>query len=119
MIAKSNNSFSKIDDKAVFKEYLTNNHTLDICQISVNGRYPKNGLLRNNRCTVAIYCISGTAKVELDGKIDNVKRGDVIILNVHSKYYINGKDFVGVFASTPMYNKEQQEIIVQKEKTKK
>lgn len=76
----------------------------------IHGRYPEKGFVRNEVFKELVYVLSGSGKIEVDGKEFQFSQGDVLLLLPGEKYYWEGK--LKIFMVTaPKFDPKQHKII--------
>ncbi|HNV12443.1 MAG TPA: hypothetical protein PK686_03585 [bacterium] len=111
----SKNQAKKFDIPGGTSGYLYPSHPKEeqsIALVSARGNYPDNGWSVNSRCTETIFVLSGSLKVNVDGKIFYLKKDDLIMIFPGQKYQIRGRaktlDLI-----TPAWDKSQNKIIIE------
>ena len=67
----------------------SNNEGFNALQIDVHGKHPKKRILEGN--TRAYYVAEGTGTFTLDGKVHEIKQGDLFVIPAGSEYEYQGK----------------------------
>ena len=91
-------------------EYNIDDKDINFCIVEINGRFPKEKWAINEVCKEMAHILSGSGIINVEGKIYNVKKDDVVLINVREKYYWEGKMKLGIPCS-PAWYPEQHKII--------
>ena len=76
----------------------------------INGRYPEKGFVRNEVFKELVYVLSGTGKVEVDGKEFRFSQGDTLLILPGEKYFWEG-NFRIFMATAPKFDPNRHKII--------
>ena len=80
---------------------------IDGATITVTGRYPERGYIKNEVCKELMYVISGQGTLLAGDETTQVfATGDVVFIDSGESFAWDG-DFVGFFATTPRFNPGQ------------
>lgn len=106
------NQANRFEDGRVFvaHEYDTKSSNLNTARIEINGRYPIEGLMRNNKVNEIVYIESGNGEVTVNGVTEKVGKGDVVSFEAGEKIFWNGK-FTLITTCAPAWTKEQHEFL--------
>lgn len=110
-IVKSDRS-NKISASAstTIDEYLMDDGDISGAIAEIHGRYPEKGFVRNEVFKELVYVLSGTGKIEVDGKEFQFSEGDTLLILAGEKYYWEG-NFRIFMATTPKFDPKNHKII--------
>lgn len=97
-------------DTSVAYEYATKDPALNIARVEINGRFPKNGSMRNNVVKEIVFVESGSGQVTIDRVTHEIKKGDVILYEKGELVSWEGS-FSLTIACTPAWTPAQHEIV--------
>lgn len=100
----------KDGESFIAHEYDTNDSELNTARIEINGRYPINGVMRNNKVKEIVYIESGNGEVTINGITEKVAHGDVVSFEAGEKISWNGT-FTLITTCTPAWTKDQHEFL--------
>jgi len=110
VIYKNQTKEIKKGDNFVVTEYPLKDRSINAAVIKVNGRYPNKGRIVNLKCKELIYIIKGYGELFVEGKKFELKRGDMVLIDLGERYYWHGR--IKAFVSdTPAWYPEQFKII--------
>ena len=74
----------------VAREYPLGNEHINGAVVTVTGRYPEVGRVTNLKCTELAYVIAGKGGVVIEGVVQNLNQGDLLLIEPRKKYYWEG-----------------------------
>ena len=87
-------------------EYDTKDKELNIAHVSINGRVPEKGVMRNTKVKEIVYVASGKGSVTINNKKEEISEGDVIFYEKNERVFWEGKLDL-IIACTPAWSLEQ------------
>lgn len=90
-MSKENRISRKNSDRCHVIEYEIGDQDLDFAIVSLEGRYPETGRVINKKCKEIVYIQDGQGQIELEGKFQKLKTGDIVLINAGQKYFWDGK----------------------------
>ena len=81
-----------------------------LAHVSMDGFYPQKGFSINNTSKETLYILEGSFKVEVEGELFKLEKGDVIMIDPQKKYRIEGKG-EALDIITPAWEKNINKII--------
>lgn len=78
--------------------------------VKINGRYPEKGTTVNLVCKELVYILSGKGKLEVNGKVTQVKKGDQMVIDKGEKFFWEGK-LTMFMPCTPAWYSEQHKTL--------
>lgn len=100
----------KNSDACTAYEYPFEDGDINGAVITLAGRYPDAGRVRNNACKELVYIIHGSGKVVVEGNDTPLTTGDMILLLPGEKYYFEG-ELEMLMPCTPAWYPEQHEEV--------
>jgi mannose-6-phosphate isomerase-like protein (cupin superfamily) len=110
IIKKEERITQKNSEKCTAYEYPFHDKDLDITYVEINGRYPDEGLVTNEKVKESFLVLSGSGKLFIDQKESILKEGDAIFILPKQKYFWEG-NFKLVISSNPAWSPEQHKNI--------
>lgn len=93
-------------------EYSFDDRDMNIAVVTVNGRYPETGYVKNEVCKEVGYVISGSGSIgTMEGESRPVAPGDAVMLQPGETYYWEGESLVLVMPCSPAFYPEQHQRI--------
>lgn len=87
-------------------EYDLGDNDINGAVIELKGRYPDKGRAVNTKCKELVYVMSGSGKLEVEGRSFDISEGDQVLINPGEKYFFDGACTLFV-PCTPAWNPEQ------------
>lgn len=111
MIYKSFDN-TELFNKGTCKTYEYNIEDKDInyCIAEIDGRFPIEKWAINRKCKEMLHILNGSGIINVEGKEYQLKKDDVVLININEKYYFKGKMRLGIPCS-PAWYPEQHEIV--------
>ena len=100
----------KNSDSCCVLEYPLDDKDINIALAKINGRYPENSFALNTECKEIGYVVEGVGKLVVENKTIELKKGDVILIEVGEKFYWEG-DLEILMPCAPAWTPEQYKII--------
>lgn len=91
-------------------EYDFGEKDIDISMLSVNGKFPENGFLKNTKVKELALVIEGFGSLCKKDQTINFEAGDAILIDVNEEYFWDGNCKV-VLTCSPAWSKEQHKIV--------
>jgi mannose-6-phosphate isomerase-like protein (cupin superfamily) len=92
-------------------EYSFDDRDMNVAVVTVNGRYPETGYVKNEVCKEVGYVVSGTGSIgTIEGEPHAVSAGDAVMLQPGEMYYWEG-ELVMVMPCSPAFYPEQHQKI--------
>lgn len=76
----------------------------------IHGRYPEKGFVQNEVFKELVYVLSGTGKIEVDGKEFQFSEGDVLLILPGEKYFWEG-NFKIFMATSAKFDPKLHKIV--------
>jgi mannose-6-phosphate isomerase-like protein (cupin superfamily) len=96
---------------SIFHEYDLPFQKFSVGVSEIEGTYPPTGFDVDTQVEAVWYVLSGTGRVSVAGKIYDLKTGDMILLPVGEKFWIEGHQLKLVVTSSPPWTPEQHQHI--------
>ncbi len=77
----------------------------------VDGRYPEQGFVVNEKCKEAVYVVSGTGSLTTDNDAVKLAPGDAALIPAGEPYFFEGKKLKIFMPCTPAWYPEQHKEI--------
>lgn len=84
----------------------------NLAEITISGRYPEQGLVRNQVCTMLVYVLDGQLTLHCAGRQELLDRGDSARIDCSEEYCWTGAGTILAF-STPEWSPDQQEEVAE------
>jgi mannose-6-phosphate isomerase-like protein (cupin superfamily) len=97
------------DTPIIIWEYDLPTKDIGIATAKINGRHPESGWIKNTKCEIVYYCISGQGRATIENEQFNLRAGDVLLIAKNKKYFIEGQDLFICLPSAPAWTPEQLE----------
>ncbi|HEY4518431.1 MAG TPA: hypothetical protein VJG48_02285 [Candidatus Paceibacterota bacterium] len=81
-----------------------------ICYVETKGLYPESGVSVNDVCTETIYLLEGQLEITVDGKLNKIGKGELLVILPGSRYSIKG-EAKALDIITPAWDSKQNHII--------
>jgi mannose-6-phosphate isomerase-like protein (cupin superfamily) len=95
----------------VTQHKLDDRKEIDFAIVEIQGRYPEQGRVVNQKCKEVVYVQEGSGMVVVEGKELSLKAGDAILIEAGEKYFWDG--MMSLFIScTPSWFLEQHQMVV-------
>ena len=91
-------------------EYNIEDEDINYCVVDIDGRFPKEKWAVNHKCKEMAHILSGSGVLVVGNKEYQLKKNDVVLVNMNEKYYWQGKMRLGV-SCTPAWYPEQHEVV--------
>ena len=91
-------------------EYNIEDKDINYCVVDIDGRFPKEKWAVNHKCKEMAHILSGSGILVVGNKEYQLKKDDVVLVNMNEKYYWQGKMRLGV-SCTPAWYPEQHEVV--------
>ena len=91
-------------------EYNIEDKDINYCVVDIDGRFPKEKWAVNHKCKEMAHILSGSGVLVVGNKEYQLKKNDVVLVNMNEKYYWQGKMRLGV-SCTPAWYPEQHEVV--------
>lgn len=91
-------------------EYPTNDSKLNIARVEVSGRYPLSGSAVNKEVTELVYVASGEGRVSVNGTVEALSAGDVILIEPGEEIWWEG-NLTLIISCSPPWTLEQYKAI--------
>lgn len=88
------------------REYKLDRQNIDIAQVTISGRYPEDGSVKNNVSTEVCLVISGSGSIVVDKEKTLLQAGDVILIEPGEKFFWEGVMEI-VISCSPAWSIEQ------------
>lgn len=72
------------------KEYDTGSAHINIAEVELHGRYPKEGMVYNETSHELVYILDGRASLTCGGTTAQFERGDVVLIEPGERYCWDG-----------------------------
>jgi mannose-6-phosphate isomerase-like protein (cupin superfamily) len=112
LVRKDQTTKYKNSKTCIATEYPMDDKDINIAIIELDGRYPKEGRVVNNKCKELSYIVKGSGKIIVENKEIFLEEGDAILVEPEEKYYWDGKMTLLV-PCTPAWYPEQHQNIAQ------
>jgi quercetin dioxygenase-like cupin family protein len=109
-IVRFNDTEQFTDGALTAREYPHEDPDFNIASIEINGRYPAEGRLVNERSKEIVYVVEGAIAVEVEGERIMLEKGDAILIHPGEKIFWEGNASLIVPAS-PAWTKEQHKMV--------
>ena len=109
-MSKENSISRKNSDTCHVIEYEIGDQDLDFALVSLDGRYPETGRVINTKCKEIVYIQDGQGKVVVEGHSQDLKMGDVILINAGQKYFWESCMTLTISCS-PAFTIDQHQLI--------
>ena len=73
----------------------------------INGRYPDSGWAVNEVSKEVVYVVSGSGTFYAKGTTIRLKETDMVLVDIHEPYYIEGTHLHIFMSTTPAWTPEQ------------
>ncbi len=88
---KAQAKVKKMGLSCTITEYLiAGEQNINYAMVTLNGRYPENGLVSNEICKELAYIIDGEGTLIINGIAVHLKSGDVVLIEPNEEYYWEG-----------------------------
>lgn len=77
----------------------------------VNGRYPEEGWVVNEKCKELVYVVSGEGSLNVRSQNQQLSAGDSALIEPGEPYYFEGKDLTIFMPCTPAWYPEQHTML--------
>lgn len=91
-------------------EYHIEDKDINYCIVDISGRFPVKNWAVNRKCKEMAHVLSGSGILNVDGVIYNLKKDDVVLIDINEKYYWEGEMRLGI-PCTPAWYPEQHEDV--------
>ncbi|MFH1547312.1 MAG: cupin domain-containing protein [bacterium] len=110
IVKKSDAQTYKSSESCIATEYPMDDKNINIAYITINGRYPDKGKVKNKVCKEMIYIVKGNAKLYKDDEIYEFGEGDAVLIEPGDEYYWEG-NIEMVVPCSPAWYPEQHERV--------
>jgi quercetin dioxygenase-like cupin family protein len=87
-------------------EYPMHDPSLNIAIVSLSGRYPTSGHAVNTVCKEFVYVIDGAGSVIVNGIVNKIAKGDMVLIEPNEPFYWDGHMTL-IVPCTPAWYPEQ------------
>ncbi len=91
-------------------EYPFDDQDIELSCAKIDGRYPKEGFVMNEKIKEIFYINKGKGKIDIENKDFDVEEGDVILIQPKQKYFWQGNLDI-VLACNSKFSLEQHKNI--------
>lgn len=100
----------KIGETMIAYEYPLLDDALHGAVVKLNGRYPLQGRVVNEKCTEIGYVIEGSGKLILEGEEIDFKEGDQLLIKPGQRYYWEAQATMFMPCAPAWYPEQHKEV---------
>ena len=97
----------KNSDGCIAYEYHIGDNDINGAVIEIEGRYPDEGRVVNEKCKEIGYVISGSGYVVIEGEKVEFEKGDLVFIEPGEKYFWFGNNLKMFMPCSPAFYPEQ------------
>lgn len=101
LIKKEDTEEKKNSESCIVREYHTESKRMQLAVAKINGRYPEQGASFNEASEMIYYIMSGSGRINYDGKFYDLKEGDLFFIKPKTKYWVEGNLLIAIPSSPP------------------
>ena len=91
-------------------EYNIEDKDINYCIVDIDGRFPKENWAVNRKCKEMAHILSGSGILNVEGKEYQLKKDDVVLIDINEKYYWVGKMRLGIPCAPAWYPEQHEEV---------
>jgi mannose-6-phosphate isomerase-like protein (cupin superfamily) len=110
IVKKSETKEFKNSDTCIAIEYSMKDRDINGAVIVLNGRYPNEGTVVNQKCKEMAYIIKGSVKLTVEGKETSLSEGDLALVDVGEKYFWEGNVTMFIPCTPAWYPEQHTEV---------
>lgn len=110
LVKKSQTKRLENSDKCIAYEYPLKDKNLNGAVIVISGRYPDKGCVMNEVCKELVFVLSGSVKLNVEGKDVTLERGDEALIEPGERYYWDGKCKLFIVCTPAWFLKQHREV---------
>jgi len=92
-------------------EYPLNDKDINGAVVKLNGRYPSQGRVVNEKCKELGYVISGAGKIIIEDEEIILSEGDLVLIEPGEKYYWEGNMTMFMPCTPAWYAEQHKEVL--------
>ena len=100
----------KVGETMTAYEYPVMDEALHGAVVKLNGRYPLQGRVVNEKCTEIGYVIAGSGKLVIEGQEIDFKEGDQLLIKPGEKYYWEAQATMYMPCAPAWYPEQHKEV---------
>ena len=110
IVKKSEREIHENASTCIVYEHNHGDNNIDIAEAEIRGRYPEKGYSVNEQCKELFLVSEGSGKIETDGEIFELNKGDSVLIQPKQKYFFEGNLDL-VITCRPAWNPDQYKVI--------
>ena len=110
MVKKSAAKFRQSSQSCGVVEYPLGDQNINGALISLNGRYPESGRVRNKESRELVQILKGKVVLEVEGERMELVTGDQVLIEPGERYFWDGKSEF-LLVSNPAWSPDQYEEV--------
>ena len=91
-------------------EYNIEDKDINYCIVEINGRFPTKHWAINRKCKEMAHILSGEGILVVEDKTYNLKKDDVVLIDINEKYYWEGNLKLGIPCAPAWYPEQHEEV---------
>jgi mannose-6-phosphate isomerase-like protein (cupin superfamily) len=110
IIKKADRKEFKNSERCIVYEYPLKENGLNVAFVEINGRYPDEGCVVNEKVKEIVFVAGGSGMLTVDGKPMKIAEGDAILILPKQKFFYDGKIKL-LTACSPSWYPEQHKAV--------
>lgn len=111
IVKSTQTNLLKNSQKCIAIEYPMGDKDINGAVIKINGRYPQQGRVVNQKCKELAFVLKGNGKLFIEGNEVVVEKDDLVLLEPGERYYWEGNRLEMFMPCTPAwYPAQHQEV---------